>query len=219
MVKEGLKQTRFSDYSIFIQTCKLLAQRTGVPVYELKGLKPRPEIVEQQIKPLVPWPQEVDGHVLLETIYQLIRTYIWMTDEQAVAVVLWVVASYLIERLELFPLLFVTSPVLSCGKTKLCQVIAHLVADPLMTTDISAAGFYDTIDTRSPTLIIDEAKNFFQLDRRLHRLINGSYIRQSAWVHIKVGRTVRAFRTFGPKILSLIGELPVDTNSRTIRLI
>ena len=218
MVKESLKQTCFSDYSIFIQTCKLLAQRTGVPVYELKQLKPRPEIIEQQVKPLVPWPQEVDGRVLLETVYRRVRTYIWMTDEQAVAVVLWVVASYLIERLELYPLLFITSPVLSCGKTKLCQVIARLVADPLMTTDISAAGFYDTIDTRSPTLIIDEAKNFFQLDRRLHRLINGSYIRQSAWVHIKVGRAMRAFRTFGPKVLSLIGELPADTSSRTVHI-
>jgi hypothetical protein len=118
----------------------------------------------------------------------------------------------------LFPILFITSPVLSCGKTRLCQVIARLVADPLITVDLSAAGFYHTIDTQSPTLIVDEAKNFFQLDRRLHRLINGSYIRESARVHIKAGRGVREYRTFGPKVLSLIGELPADTASRTIRI-
>jgi hypothetical protein len=37
-------------------------------------------------------------------------------------------------------------------------------------------------------------------------------------VHIKVGRAVREFRTFSPKVLSLIGELPTDTASRTIRV-
>jgi hypothetical protein len=217
-VKEGLKQTYFSDYSIFIQTCRLIAQRTGVPTYELKQLKPRPEIVEQEARALTPWPQDVAGYELLEAIYHRIRKYVWMTAEQAIAVSLWVVSTYLIDRLELFPILFITSPVLSCGKTRLCQVIARLVADPLITVDLSAAGFYHTIDTQSPTLIVDEAKNFFQLDRRLHRLINGSYICESARVHIKAGRGVREYRTFSPKILSLIGELPADTASRTLRI-
>jgi uncharacterized protein DUF3631 len=218
LVKETLKQTYFTDYSIFIQACQLLAERTRVPIYELKQLKPRREIVQQEVRTLTPWPQDVDGYRLLEAIYYQIRKYVWMTDEQARAVSLWVVASYLIDRLELFPILFITSPVLSCGKTILCKVIARLAADPFITTDLSAAGFYHTIDTRSPTLIVDEAKNFFQLDRRLHRLINGSYIRESARVHIKAGREVREYRTFGPKVLSLIGELPADTASRTIRI-
>ena len=218
MVKEGLKQTHFNDYSIFIQTCRLLAQRTGVPTYELKALKPRPEIVAQQVPPLIPWPQDVGGYELLEAVNEQIQKYVWMSTEQVVAVTLWIVATYLIDRLELFPILFITSPVLSCGKTRLCQVIARLVADPFITTDLSAASFYDTIDTRGPTLIVDEAKNFFQLDRRLHRLINGSYIRESARVLIKAGRGVREYRTFGPKVLSLIGELPADTASRTVRI-
>jgi hypothetical protein len=218
LVKEGLKQTYFGDYSIFIQTCRLIAQRTGVPTYELKQLKPRPEIVEQKARALTPWPQDVDGYELLEAIYHRIRQYVWMTAEQAHAVSLWIVATYLIDQIELFPILFITSPVLGCGKTILCQVIARLVADPLITVDLSAAGFYYTIDTQSPTLIVDEAKNFFQLDRRLHRLINGSYTRESARVHIKAGRGVREYRTFGAKVLSLIGELPADTASRTIRI-
>jgi hypothetical protein len=219
LVKDGLKETYFSDYSIFIQTCKLLAERTGVPIYELKQLKPRPEIVAaQEVKTLTPWSQEIDGYELLEAIYLQISKHIWMTTDQIIAVSLWIVATYLIDRLQLFPILFVTSPVLSCGKTKLCQVIARLVADPFVSTDLSAASFYHTIDTRRPTLIVDEAKNFFQLDRRLHRLINGSYIRQTAKVHIKVGQNVREYQTFSPKILSLIGELPADTASRTLRI-
>ena len=219
LVKEGLKQTHFNDYSVFIQTCRLLAQRTGVPTYELKQLKPRPEIVAtQEARALTPWPQEVDGYELLEAINCRIREYIWMTPEQAIAVTLWIVVTYLIDRLALFPILFITSPLLSCGKTRLCQVIARLVADPYISTDLSAAAFYETIDTRSPTLIIDEAKNFLQLDKRLHRLINGCYTRETAHVHIKVGRGVREYRTFGPKVLSLIGELPPDTVSRTLRV-
>jgi hypothetical protein len=218
LVKEGLKQTYFSDYSIFIQTCRLLAQRTGVPTYELKELKPRPEIVAQEAKALTPWPQVVDGYELLEEIYHRIREHIWMTDEQAIAVSLWIVASYIIDRLALFPILFITSPLLSCGKTRLCEVITRLVADPYISSDLSAAGFYHTIDARSPTLIVDEAKDFFQLDRRLHRLINGSYTRETARVHIRAGHGVREFRTFSPKVLSLIGELPADTASRTIRI-
>ena len=218
LVKEGLKQTYFSDYSIFIQTCRLLAQRTGVPTYELKELKPRPEIVAQEAKALTPWPQVVDGYELLEEIYHRIREHIWMTDEQAIAVSLWIVASYIIDRLALFPILFITSPLLSCGKTRLCEVITRLVADPYISSDLSAAGFYHTIDARSPTLIVDEAKDFFQLDRRLHRLINGSYTRETARVHIRAGHEVRELRTFSPKVLSLIGELPPDTASRTIRI-
>jgi hypothetical protein len=218
LVKEGLKQTYFDDYSIFIQSCQLLAQRTGVPRYELKQLKPRPEIIEQEVKTLTPWPQEVAGYELLEELYHQIRKYIWMTAEQAVATTLWILATYLVDRLELFPILFVTSPVLSCGKTRLCQVIARLVADPFISTDLSAASFYHTMDARRPTLIVDEAKNFFQLDRRLHRLMNGSYIRETAKVHIQVGGGTHEYRTFGPKVLSLIGELPSDTISRTIRI-
>jgi hypothetical protein len=218
IVKEELGHTRFPDYSIFTQTCRIVGQQIGVPTYELKGLKPRPECIIKQ-EELKPWPEEVDGAELLDEVCGLIREHIWMKPEQAVAITLWLAASYIIDRLRIFPFLFITSPLLGCGKSELCFVVERLAQDGLITTDMSAPFLYNTADAyMKRTLIIDEAKNFFELDRRQHRIINGSYIRASAKVHLmRRGQPVE-INSWGPKVLSLIGDLPPDTASRCIKI-
>jgi hypothetical protein len=151
-------------------------------------------------------------------IYQLVRKHIWTNEDLATAVTLWTVASYLIDQLELFPFLFITSPVRSCGKTQLCRLISRLVKKSFISTDVSPAALYTIIEEQTPSLIVDEAKDFFRLSPDMHRIFNGCYTRETSKVHRKIGREIREFSTWSPKVLSLIGELPSDSESRCVRV-
>jgi hypothetical protein len=216
VVKAALKDIAFPDYSIFLQISKLLANQLGVPTYELKQIKDRPDKSEELSEPLEPWPQEVVGSELLDRKDQLIRRHIWLTEEFSTAITLWTTACYLVRQLDLFAILAISSPLPLSGKSQLCEVIAKLVEKPLMSTDISPASFFAVIDKEAPTLIIDEGKDFDKLSPQLHRIVNGSYKRAGAWVYRKAGNDVRAYSTFGPKVLALNGSLPWDTLSRCI---
>jgi hypothetical protein len=77
--------------------------------------------------------------------------------EQAVAVTLWVVFSWLHEHVTHSPILYVTSAEKDSGKTTLLGVLNFLTRRSLQSVDISGPALFRSITKWQPTLIVDEA--------------------------------------------------------------
>ena len=165
-----------------------------------------------------PWHEPVDGAALLTDIAGLIRRYVDMPDEKADAVTLWIVHSYLHNRLDLSTILVVTSATKRCGKTLLVEVVGTLAlrSEPV-SGRITPAGMFCLIELYEPTLILDEADTFMGDDPELRGIVNGSQRRESAFIIRTVGVDYepRHFSTWCPKAISGIGDLPSRRGSET----
>ena len=170
-----------------------------------------------------PWPEPVDGATLLADLSSLIGRYVSMPAHVADAVVLWSVATWLHEHLEVSTFLNVTSAIKRCGKSLLLEIIAELVYRPMpLSGGISPAALFRMIEKCSPTLLLDEADTYFAEAAELRGVVNGSQRRELAYVLRCVGEDhePRRFTTWCPKAISGIGTLPDTVIDRcvTVRL-
>ena len=166
-----------------------------------------------------PWPEPVDGDDLLSNIARTIRQYVVLSKMQADAIALWVVMTWVHDRLEVAPFMNVTSAVKRSGKSTLADVLGALVYRPLATSGrITAAPLFRLIERDGPTLILDEADTFMRDDPELAGIINGSQRRSAAYVIRCEGdkfEPVR-FSTWSPKAILGIGNLPDTVTDRSI---
>lgn len=168
-----------------------------------------------------PWPERVDGAALLTGIADFVGTYVHLPTPAASTVALWIVMTWLHDRLDLSPFLHLTSATGRCGKSSLLEVIAKLVRRPLMTSHATVAALFRLIERDAPTLLLDE------IDRRfrgadatdLVGIINSSQRRESAYVYRCTGgdETMR-FGTWCPKAFAGISHLPDTVMDRSIGL-
>jgi putative DNA primase/helicase len=86
-----------------------------------------------------PHPDPVDPAQLLDEIYDLIRTFVILTDEQAAAVTLWIAHTYFMDIVEITALLLVNSPEKACGKTQLLLLLERLTSVPSGDSNLNAS--------------------------------------------------------------------------------
>lgn len=165
-----------------------------------------------------PWPEAVHGAELLDAIAQVCACYVVLPDGAAVAAALWTLHTYLIDVLHVSPILALTSPQKRCGKSTLLDVLRALVRRALGASNISAAAVFRVVETMAPTLLIDEADTFLAEREELRGILNAGHTRSTAQVVRTVGdgHEPRAFRTFCPKAIAAIGELPGTIEDRSI---
>jgi hypothetical protein len=158
---------------------------------------------------------------LLDALAEFIREYVVMTAVQAHAVALWSAHTHALDAFETTPFLNVTSPEKRCGKSRLLDVLEHVVARPWRTITPSEAVLYRKIEDSTPTLMLDEADAVF--DNRngstepLRALLNAGNRRGTA-VPRCVGprQEVVDFKVFSAKVLAGIGKLPDTITDRSI---
>lgn len=165
-----------------------------------------------------PWPDAVNGPDLLDAIARLLARYVVLPLAAANAVALWAVHTFLVDVLHLSPILAVTSPQKRCGKSTLLDVLRTLVRRALSASNISAAALFRVVEMSTPTLLIDEADTFLAEREELRGILNGGHTRSSAQVVRTVGdnHEPRVFRTFCPKAIAAIGQLPGTIEDRSI---
>ncbi len=167
-----------------------------------------------------PWPQSVDGGVLLDTVRAFILRYVAITDAGAVAASLWVILSWLHPTLAIHisPILAVTSPQKRCGKTTLLRALSLLVRYSLPTSNVTVAALFRAVDKYQPTLLIDEADTFLHENDELRGILNSGHVRESAGVIRTVGddHEPRQFSTWSAKAIALIGNLSDTLEDRSI---
>ncbi|TVR05824.1 MAG: hypothetical protein EA385_17265, partial [Salinarimonadaceae bacterium] len=166
------------------------------------------------------WPQPVDGADLLDRLTHAVRKHVILPGGAAEAVALWIVHSHAHDTAAISPILAVTSPTPECGKTTLLTLLLALVRRPLPASNITAAAVFRAVEKWSPTLVIDEADTFLKNNDELRGVLNSGHNKRTAFVIRTTGEDhePRAFRTWAPKAIALIGSLSPTLESRAVHV-
>jgi hypothetical protein len=168
-----------------------------------------------------PWPALVNGAALLDDIAAALGHHVVMGAHQRVAVALWGVHAYLLDRSMISPRLAIRSAVKGSGKTTLLDVLARLVPRPLLAAGVTPSVIFRVIAAHSPTLLIDEADTLFRDgDEALRGVLNAGH-RRSGTVLRSVGDDFepRAFPCYTATVIALIGQLPGTLSDRSIDVV
>jgi len=174
-----------------------------------------------------PWPDPVDGAVLLTEVVRTYTTYIVLTGAAADALALYTLMTYCFQKFDVLPNLLLKSPVKRCAKTKVLEVSQGLVRRPLTASNATAATLFRSIAAFEPTLLLDECDSFMTGKHshnpsysELKNVINSGHTKATAFVLRLVGddHTPAQFSTYCPKLLASIGDLQDTVEDRSIIL-
>jgi putative DNA primase/helicase len=166
-----------------------------------------------------PWPDPVAGDALLDALDRCYGNHVILPAGGAVALALWTVHTYAVAAANVSPYLVLTSPEPRCGKTTTLAIAGALCYRSLPSSNISEAALYRIVEQAEPTLIIDEADTFLRDNYAFSGILNSGHSRTTAFAVRCVGDNAepRRFKTFGPKLIALIGRLPTaSTADRSI---
>jgi hypothetical protein len=160
---------------------------------------------------------------LLEKVIANLRRFVIMSDEQALAIGLWVLYTWTVDASDCAPYLDVSSPARECGKTRLFEALELVVRTPRKCTGHTEATLFRMIESEHPTLLMDEIDTTFGKDPKLYAGIRGILDdghRRGGKVPRMVGEGKKMkivyFEVFGPKAFAGIGALPETIASRSI---
>jgi hypothetical protein len=218
LVQKELPKVQFGSL-VLEQITKQLAKALDVRVDELRTLasgpaKPKPEL--SFAANYEPWPDPVDAEELFNEIMVRIGKEAIIESHQLWACALWVMFTWVHQRMEFSPILYIIAPTLECGKTSLLTVIGKMVRRPLKTANASPASVYRLSELYHPTFLMDEAHD---------RLKDPDF-----WLVMKAGHATedfavrcdpssfepRIFDVFCPKLLAAIGRANSQIMSRSI---
>jgi hypothetical protein len=166
-----------------------------------------------------PWPEPIDGAVLLDSLRRQFSRYVVLPQHTDVALALWTLFSWGFEHFDIAPYLTITSPTRRCGKTVLMTLLYWLTCRGKKSDSMSKAAIYRSVDEERPTLILDEVS--WVLDPKDDRqgILCGGFER-NGYVEVCEGDSAdikrRRFSTFCPKAFGLIGKLVGTLTDRSI---
>lgn len=173
----------------------------------------------------IPASGPIDLDMLMGGLVDVIRAYVVVSEEAALAVALWCIHTWCYDEFPRSPLLLINAPERACGKTQLLKIVEMLVPRPLDTSNIRIAGVFRMIEQYKPTLLIDEADTFMEAKSEMAGLLNKGYERGGVVIRIETDRhnahEPRTFCVFGPKALAGIAlerHLADATISRGIQV-
>lgn len=168
---------------------------------------------------VLPWDEPVRLAEVLEEIVYKIGRYVWVREEALWTAALWAAWTWVFDRFDVAPILFITSATHRCGKTRLLECLSAIVRRPLVATP-SPASLFRTIELCRPTFVLDEVDNLVKESEEWRLLLNAGHTKRTASVIRSVGDDFkpRRFSTWCPKALGGIGDLAVTTSDRAIIL-
>ena len=164
------------------------------------------------------WPEPVNGAQVLDRIVEAVSRHVVLPPRCADAVALWVMFAHCHNSAGISPILAITSPVPSCGKTTLLTLIAALTPHDLPVSNITPAALFRSVEKWQPTLLIDEADSFLKGNEDLRGILDSGHSRALGFVVRTVGddHEPRKFSTWCPKAIAVIGRLAPTLVSRSI---
>src|SRR5215204_907443 len=82
---------------------------------------------------------------LLDKIAAAISRFVALSPHQLSVVALWVLHTYAIDAADTTPYLAINSPEKRCGKSRLMEILADLVARPLQTANASVSAIFRSL--------------------------------------------------------------------------
>jgi Protein of unknown function (DUF3631) len=166
-----------------------------------------------------PWNEPVEGGILLRAITKLIQRHVILTSDQATAVALWILLTWVHERAVVHsPLLLATSAEANSGKSTLLGLLGFLVRKALLSVSISGPALFRSIEKWNPTFVIDEADTSLVNNDDLKEVVNSGWTRGQSVIRCDPETNdPRPYSTFCPKAIGMKGrKLPETTLTRTI---
>jgi putative DNA primase/helicase len=167
-----------------------------------------------------PWPEPVEGGVLLDLLSSAVHRHVVLSDISADAVALWIAHTWVYSRFEHSPRLGITSPLRRCGKSTLMEVLRETCRRPLKADNLSASGVFRTVEALRPlSLLIDEADTFMRDNEELRGVLNSGYERSGQVIRVverKDEHVPVVFATYCPVALAAIGDLSLTLADRAL---
>lgn len=169
-------------------------------------------------------PPPTEGSDLLADLRTAIATFVVPPSPQALdAVTLWIAATHLQPAWQHAPRLAVVGPAKRCGKSRLLDVLAETVHDPMITVNATPAAVYRSITDEPPTLLVDEADTIFgtpkmaEKNEEMRGLLNAGHQR-GRYVSRVVGNDHKPhkFQVFAMAAIAGIGDLPDTIMDRSV---
>ena len=165
------------------------------------------------------------GDELLDDVASYLGRFVCFANEhQGRTIAVWVMSTWMIERLDTTGRLFIRSHLTQSGKSTALEILRLLCRRAQSVAGASAAALYRTITALgAPALLIDEIDTIWHRGRStgstgdLRRILNAGYSNRNRVS--KIMRTVRSnqgftptpFETFAPVVLAGIGKGIPDT--------
>jgi putative DNA primase/helicase len=168
-----------------------------------------------------PWKEPVDTGSVLQMVMQRIQKHIVMTPDQARAVTLWIMLTWVHEAAAVHsPILLVTSAEPDSGKSTLLGLIGFLARRTLLSVSITGPALFRSIEKWQPTFAIDEADEIFINNDDLREVVNSGWTRGQGVPRCDPETNEpRLYPTFCPKAIGMKGTHLRDTTlSRCIRI-
>jgi len=165
--------------------------------------------------------QADDLATLLDSVCDFVARYVVVTDDQLVAITLWIAHTWVLGAFDATGYLEIRSPVRRCGKSTLLDVLELLVQKPWKTIEPSEAVFYRRINVDTPTLLLDEVDAIFrkksEATEGLRACLNAGNKRGTTVPRCVPPRMeITEFEVFCAKALAGIGGLPATITDRSI---
>jgi hypothetical protein len=161
---------------------------------------------------------------LIEELSTLIRRFIFFKNESVpLLIATWILATYVHYRFQYMPILWITSPVMRCGKSRLVDLIDKLVwrsSGSVINTSV-AALYYMTAE--GCTFLADEVENLKNSDREqfgaIIGIINAGFAKGATvrrMVRVDGEWMQKKFPVYGPKVLSGIATVTDTIRDRSL---
>lgn len=125
--------------------------------------------------------QHVAGQVL-----SFLRDYVvFSTWHEAVATTLWVLHTYIMNKIETTPRLSVCAPEKQAGKTRLLECLEVLCRNTVLSYNTSSSALVRMVEMLQPTILLDEIDALFNKQGEhedVRALINAGYRQGSSYV-------------------------------------
>lgn len=162
----------------------------------------------------------------LAAVQEILDDYvIFPSDEARDAVVLWTAHTYVFYSFETTPRLSVSSKEPGSGKSRVLEIIEHLVPSPLNAVTITPGVMWRLIEHSSPTILIDEADTIFGQNgsgsshMTLRSILNAGHSRTATVPRCVGAEDVKRFHVFAPVAMAGLGQLPETIATRSVQVV
>lgn len=169
-----------------------------------------------------PWTCWVDGSEIAAKLEDTFIRYCYLPPFAQIALVLWTFYTHVMDAFDHNPFIALSSPTKRCGKTLVLRLLAAVVCRAMLVSDIRPSGIYRLVDEHAPTLLLDEADTYDEMDKEYRGILNSAHTRAGSSVTRtdKDERTgkfeSKPFSTYAPIAIGLIGTLPSTITDRSI---
>ena len=156
-----------------------------------------------------PWPEPVDGRVLLDETEALLRDYVVIHDDASATVyTLTVPFAWIHDEIAIWsPIVLVQSADSVAGKSRLCDIHSLLTPRAHVIVKPTGPSLYRLVDYHRPTLYVDNGDRLLARDRDLADIINSGTTRGHRIPRMVKGNLYE-FDPFGLKFINGIDLLP-----------